>query len=105
MIIIANILQCLNKQAVKTISFSLFLNSHSEAIQCLAYNPVSLQLASCAISDFAFWSMDVKAVQKHRVSGRITSCAWSLNGQYLAIGLAVGAVSIRNKVSSSTDFT
>ncbi|KAI5641398.1 hypothetical protein NE865_06436 [Phthorimaea operculella] len=71
--------------------------SHSEAIQCLAYNPVTMHLASCAISDFAFWSADVKAVQKYRVSGRITSCAWSPNGQNLAIGLASGAVSIRDK--------
>ncbi|CAG4962305.1 unnamed protein product [Parnassius apollo] len=72
--------------------------SHSEAIQCLAYNPVSLHLASCALSDFAFWSADVKAVQKYKIGGRITCCAWSPNGQYLAIGLAIGAVSIRNKV-------
>ncbi|XP_052746621.1 intraflagellar transport protein 122 homolog [Bicyclus anynana] len=71
--------------------------SHSEAIQCLAYNPVTFHLASCAISDFAFWSADVKAVQKYRVSGRITCCAWDQAGQYLAIGLAIGAVSLRNK--------
>ncbi|XP_049885903.1 intraflagellar transport protein 122 homolog [Pectinophora gossypiella] len=76
--------------------------SHSEAIQCLAYNPVTLHLASCAISDFAFWSADVKAVQKYRVSGRITSCAWSHNGQHLAIGLANGAVSIRDKQGDET---
>lgn len=73
--------------------------SHSEAIQCLAYNPVTFHLASCALTDFAFWSMDVKAVQKFRVQGRITSCAWSSNGQFLAIGLAIGAVSVRDKVS------
>ncbi|XP_063892911.1 intraflagellar transport protein 122 homolog [Helicoverpa armigera] len=72
--------------------------SHSEPIQCLAYNPVTFHLASCALTDFAFWSMDVKAVQKFRVPGRITSCAWSTNGQYLAVGLAVGAVSIRDKM-------
>ncbi|CAH4038818.1 unnamed protein product [Pieris brassicae] len=71
--------------------------SHSEVIQCLAYNPVTYHLASCALSDFAFWSADVKAVQKVKVSGRITSCAWSLNGQYLAIGLASGKVSLRDK--------
>ncbi|CAH0401916.1 unnamed protein product [Chilo suppressalis] len=71
--------------------------SHGEAIQCLAYNPVTMHLASCAISDFAFWSADVKAVQKYRVSGRITSCAWSSNGQHLAIGLASGGVSVRDK--------
>ncbi|XP_063837824.1 intraflagellar transport protein 122 homolog [Ostrinia nubilalis] len=72
--------------------------SHGDAIQCLAYNPVTMHLASCAISDFAFWSADVKAVQKFRLSGRITSCSWSPNGQHLAIGLASGSVSIRDKV-------
>ncbi|XP_028174719.1 GTPase-activating protein CdGAPr-like [Ostrinia furnacalis] len=72
--------------------------SHGDAIQCLTYNPVTMHLASCAISDFAFWSADVKAVQKFRLSGRITSCSWSPNGQHLAIGLASGAVSIRDKV-------
>lgn len=56
-------------------------------------------MASCALSDFAFWSADVKAVQKVKVTGRITCCAWSLNGQYLAIGLASGVVSLRDKVS------
>lgn len=25
---------------------------HNDAIQCLAYNPVTHQLASCAVSDF-----------------------------------------------------
>ncbi|XP_052752603.1 intraflagellar transport protein 122 homolog [Galleria mellonella] len=76
--------------------------SHSEAIQCLAYNPVTMHLASCALTDFAFWSADVKAVQKYRVSGRITSCAWSSNGQHLAIGLASGAVSIRDRLGDET---
>lgn len=42
--------------------------SHSDAIQCLAFNPLSHQLVSCAISDFAFWSTEQKAVQKHKVS-------------------------------------
>ncbi|KAG7313597.1 hypothetical protein JYU34_000752 [Plutella xylostella] len=76
--------------------------SHNEAIQCLAYNPATFHLASCALSDFAFWSAEVKAVQKFRVAGRITSCAWSPNGQFLAIGLASGAVSIRDKTGEET---
>ncbi|KAL0902620.1 hypothetical protein ABMA27_000448 [Loxostege sticticalis] len=76
--------------------------SHGDGIQCLAYNPVTMHLASCAISDFAFWSADVKAVQKFRVSGRITSCAWSPNGQHLAIGLASGVVSVRDKTGDET---
>ncbi|GBP32902.1 Intraflagellar transport protein 122 homolog [Eumeta japonica] len=71
--------------------------SHSEAIQCVAYNPVTFQLASCAASDFAFWSSEVKAVQKYRVAGRITCCAWATSGHHLAVGLASGCVSIRDK--------
>lgn len=70
--------------------------SHSDAVQCLAYNPVSHHLVSCAISDFAFWVAEQKAVQKHKTS-RVNACAWTSDGQYLALGLAVGAVSIRNK--------
>lgn len=77
---------------------------HGEAIQCLAYNPVTMHLASCAISDFAFWSADVKAVQKYRVTGRITCCAWSMNGHHLAIGLASGAVSLRDRVRFSITY-
>ncbi|XP_045784631.1 intraflagellar transport protein 122 homolog [Maniola jurtina] len=72
--------------------------SHSDAIQCLAYNPVTYHLASCALSDFAFWSADVKAVQKYRVPGRITCCSWEPSGQHLAIGLANGGVSVRSKL-------
>ena len=41
--------------------------SHNDAVQCLAYNPVSHQLASCAISDFGLWSSEQKSVQKYKV--------------------------------------
>ncbi|XP_026481419.1 intraflagellar transport protein 122 homolog [Ctenocephalides felis] len=71
--------------------------SHAEAIQCLAHNPISHQLASCAISDYAIWSSEQKSVQKYRSSYRITSCAWTNDGQFLALGLVSGHVSIRNK--------
>ncbi|XP_018007047.1 intraflagellar transport protein 122 homolog [Hyalella azteca] len=71
--------------------------SHNDPIQCLAYNPVSHQLASCALSDFGLWSPEQKSVQKHKSSSRIYSCAWTNDGQYLALGLADGTVSIRNK--------
>ena len=75
-----------------------FLYSHNDAIQCLAYNPVTLVLASCAVSDFGFWAGDQKSVQKHKSHARITSCSWTKDGLYLALGLANGSVSIRNKV-------
>ncbi|XP_069671472.1 intraflagellar transport protein 122 homolog [Periplaneta americana] len=71
--------------------------SHNDSIQCLAYNPISHHLASCAVSDFAFWSAEQKAVQKHKSNARINACAWTNDGQYLALGLGNGCVSIRNK--------
>ncbi|XP_017773799.1 PREDICTED: intraflagellar transport protein 122 homolog [Nicrophorus vespilloides] len=72
--------------------------SHSDAVQCLAYNPLSNQLASCALTDFAFWSAEQKAVQKHKINSRINSCAWTNDGQYLALALGNGSISIRNKL-------
>lgn len=54
-------------------------------------------MASCSISDFGFWSSEQKAVQKHKSIARINCCAWTYDGQYIALGLANGCVSIRNK--------
>lgn len=64
----------------------------------MQFNPVSHQLLSCSLSDIAFWSPEQKAVVKHKSRGRVNCCAWTRDGQYLAIGLASGYVSIRNKV-------
>lgn len=75
--------------------------NHGDAIQCVAFNPLSHQLVSCAISDFAFWSTEQKAVQRHKINARINSCSWTQDGQYLALGLGNGIISIRNKVSTS----
>ncbi|KAK7101404.1 intraflagellar transport protein 122 homolog isoform X1 [Littorina saxatilis] len=72
--------------------------THNDAIQCMAYNPVNHQLASCAVGDFGLWSPEQKSVSKHKVSSRITCCSWTNDGQYLALGLYNGLVSIRNKV-------
>lgn len=36
-------------------------------------------------------------MQKVKVSSRINCCAWTNDGQYLALGMANGTVSIRNK--------
>ena len=55
--------------------------SHNDAIQCLAYNPVSHQLASCAHSDFGLWSGEQKSVQKHKVPARVNCCSWTNDGQ------------------------
>ncbi|XP_050311771.1 intraflagellar transport protein 122 homolog [Anthonomus grandis grandis] len=71
--------------------------SHNDSVQCVAFNPLSHQLASCALSDFAFWSAEQKAVQKHKTGVRINACSWTNDGQYLALALNNGTVSIRNK--------
>lgn len=72
--------------------------SHGDSVQCLSFNPLSHQLASCALSDFAFWGVEQKAVQKHKINVRINSCSWTNDGQYLALGLQNGVISIRNKL-------
>ncbi|KAJ8301312.1 hypothetical protein KUTeg_021173 [Tegillarca granosa] len=71
--------------------------THNDAIQCLSYNPMTHQLASCAVTDFGLWSPEQKNVSKHKVNSRITCCSWTNDGQYLALGLYNGLVSIRNK--------
>lgn len=47
------------------------------------------------------WSPEQKNVSKHKVNSRITCCSWTNDGQYLALGLYNGLVSIRNKARSS----
>ncbi|CAH3150863.1 unnamed protein product [Porites lobata] len=71
--------------------------THNDSIQCLAYNPLTQQLASCTSNDFGLWSPEQKSVQKHKVPSRVTACSWTNDGQYLALGLFNGFISIRNK--------
>uniref|UniRef100_A0A8C3AFV2 Intraflagellar transport protein 122 homolog n=1 Tax=Cyclopterus lumpus TaxID=8103 RepID=A0A8C3AFV2_CYCLU len=71
--------------------------THNDPIQCIAYNPVTHQLASCSSGDVGLWSPEQKSVNKHKVSSKITCCGWTNDGQYLALGMMNGVVSIRNK--------
>ena len=68
------------------ISLGILKYSHNDAIQCLSYNPISHQLASCAHSDFGLWSAEQKSVQKHKVPARVNCCSWTNDGQYIALG-------------------
>eukprot|EP00754_Rhynchopus_humris_P012587 Rhum_TRINITY_DN14297_c3_g2::Rhum_TRINITY_DN14297_c3_g2_i1::g.78668::m.78668/K19656/IFT122; intraflagellar transport protein 122 len=70
---------------------------HSDSIQCLSYNPATQQLASAAASDFGLWSPEQKSVSKHKVSSKVLACAWTNDGQHLALGHLNGVISIRNK--------
>eukprot|EP00753_Platysulcus_tardus_P014889 PLAT4607.1.p1 GENE.PLAT4607.1~~PLAT4607.1.p1 ORF type:complete len:1226 (-),score=654.52 PLAT4607.1:178-3855(-) len=74
--------------------------THGDSIQKLVYNPVTQQLASCTSSDFGLWSPEQKAVTKFKVASRILCAAWTNDGQYLALGLMSGHVSIRDKAGA-----
>uniref|UniRef100_A0A8C3Y9S5 Intraflagellar transport protein 122 homolog n=1 Tax=Catharus ustulatus TaxID=91951 RepID=A0A8C3Y9S5_CATUS len=71
--------------------------THNDSIQCVSYNPLTHQLASCSSGDFGLWSPEQKSVSKHKTSSKITCCSWTNDGQYLALGMFNGIVSIRNK--------
>ena len=71
--------------------------AHGDAIQTLAYNPATHQLASGTASDLGLWSPEQKAVTKHRVAARVLCSAWTLDGALLALGCQDGSVSVRDR--------
>ncbi|BES91638.1 Intraflagellar transport 122 homolog (Chlamydomonas) [Nesidiocoris tenuis] len=71
--------------------------SHSDAVQCIKFNPFTTHLASCGTTEFILWSPELKAVQKYKSNSKILTCSWSPDGHLLALGLASGSVSIRNR--------
>ena len=70
--------------------------THQESIQCLAFNPVTQQLASGATTDLGMWHAKQRSVAKHTVTSKILSLAWTADGQYLALGHFNGRISIRD---------
>ncbi|KAJ3139735.1 hypothetical protein HK101_003620, partial [Irineochytrium annulatum] len=71
--------------------------SHTDSIQCIAHNPVTGQVVSCTASDFGLWMSEMKTVTKHKVPARILTASWTNDGQYFALGLYNGNISIRNR--------
>ncbi|GMT24409.1 hypothetical protein PFISCL1PPCAC_15706 [Pristionchus fissidentatus] len=69
--------------------------THSDAIQYIAFHPLSVILLSCAITDYAHWTETDKNVNKQKVTGRITCAAWSKTGDYFAIALFDGKVLLK----------
>ncbi|CAK9007044.1 Intraflagellar transport protein 122 homolog [Durusdinium trenchii] len=88
--------------------------NHNESIQCLAYNPVTQQLASGTASDLGLWSPEQKSVSKRKalggvrgevggavkcgkVNSKILAMSWTNDGLHIALGLFSGHISIRDK--------
>lgn len=71
--------------------------SHHDSIQCLAYNPITQQLSSATASDFGLWSPEAKSVEKHKMPAKVLSQSWTADGQYLALGMVDGRISVRDR--------
>ena len=44
------------------------------------------------------WSSELKSVSKHKVPCKVCSCSWTNDGQFFAIGMYNGTVTIWTKV-------
>ncbi|RHW68819.1 intraflagellar transport protein 122 [Trypanosoma brucei equiperdum] len=65
---------------------------HRESVQALAHNPVTGGLVSVAGRDYGTWSAEQMKVGKSSLPAKGLCCAWSRNGQTLAIGLSDGSI-------------
>lgn len=63
----------------------------------MAFNTVTHHLASCSSMEFGLYSLELKSVQKFKTLFKINTCAWSTDGQLLALGCDNGNVSLRNR--------
>uniref|UniRef100_A0A8C0D620 Intraflagellar transport protein 122 homolog n=1 Tax=Balaenoptera musculus TaxID=9771 RepID=A0A8C0D620_BALMU len=66
------------------------LKGHKDTVYCVAY-------AKDVFCVEGLWSPEQKSVSKHKSSSKITCCSWTNDGQYLALGMFNGVISIRNK--------
>ncbi|GMI36406.1 hypothetical protein TrRE_jg11942 [Triparma retinervis] len=71
--------------------------THQESIQRVVYNPTTDALASCTNSDFGLWSPTEKSVAKFKTQAKILSASWSNDGQFLALGMFSGQITIRDR--------
>lgn len=71
--------------------------THVDSIQAVEFNPVAPSiLATASCSDFAIWTMPSTSLRKIKVHSRVCSLAWTTDGDYLAIGMYSGLISIRD---------
>uniref|UniRef100_A0AC35U6Z2 Intraflagellar transport protein 122 homolog n=1 Tax=Rhabditophanes sp. KR3021 TaxID=114890 RepID=A0AC35U6Z2_9BILA len=70
--------------------------NHHDSIQCLAFNPVTTTLITCAMTDFGLWIETEKNVNKYKITSRCCSVSWNSVGTLVAIGMFDGTISIRS---------
>ncbi|NXK60377.1 IF122 protein, partial [Sylvietta virens] len=70
--------------------------THNDSIQCVSYNPLTHQLASCSSGDFGMSSPLNFSIETFTLQ-YLCFLSWTNDGQYLALGMFNGIVSIRNK--------
>uniref|UniRef100_A0A8C6TMT4 Intraflagellar transport protein 122 homolog n=1 Tax=Neogobius melanostomus TaxID=47308 RepID=A0A8C6TMT4_9GOBI len=93
------------------------LKGHKDTVYCVAYAKDGKRFASGSADKsiiiwtsklegilkytifviICLWSPEQKSVNKHKVNSKITCCGWTNDGQYLALGMMNGVISIRNK--------
>lgn len=75
--------------------------THADSIQAVAFNPVTPNvLASCSAVDFAIWTMPSSSLKKLKVPSKILCAAWTTDGQYLALGMFSGNISVRDMLGA-----
>jgi intraflagellar transport protein 122 len=71
--------------------------THAESVQAVAFNPVTANiLATASVLDFAIWTMPSATLKKFKLPSRACCCAWTSDGQLLALGLHCGTVTVRD---------
>lgn len=68
----------------------------SDAALCISYSPIFHILLACCQSEFALVSSEHKILAKEKSDISINCCTWTNDGQFFALGLQNGIISIRN---------
>lgn len=71
--------------------------TQNNAILTLSFNPLTHELFSGGVSDFALFIPGRKEIPKEKFKEKIISSGWSADGQTLSFGTVNGTVSFRHR--------